>query len=120
VINPDEPSPLRSDDAAAGLVYEGSPKHKEPSQPGARGSLCPREITPAEALRLLHTSLRHGEKRFAIASGGRPFAAKQHQPGRWHGWPIGWMEVPDAIRPQLQKAFGISNREKSRHWQRTS
>lgn len=79
------------------MKYEGSPKHKEPWQPGRRGSLCPRELDARAAQRLLVGSVAVGHARYA-AWQGQAFCARQHRDGFWHGYPVAWREVPPDVR----------------------
>jgi len=79
------------------MTYEGNPKHKEPWQPGRRGSLCPRSVDARVAQQLLEESVPVGSARYAIWQ-GQPFCAREHGPGLWHGYPVGWHEVPPAVR----------------------
>jgi hypothetical protein len=78
------------------LIYESNPKHKKPWQPGARGSLCPFELHEI-AQQLLDGSEPFDNKRYATHA-GKAFCAMNHVKGRWHGFPILWREVPEAIR----------------------
>lgn len=73
----------------AAMRYEPSPKHKEPWQPGRKGSMCPRELDEAGRNALLERSVEHGDKRYAT-DGRRAFEAQQHGDGVWHGYPVGW------------------------------
>jgi len=77
-------------------VYESNRKHKEPWQPGARGSLCPPDVHPV-AQKLLDESRLLGNKRYAIYE-RKPFCGQQHAEGRWHGYPVMWREVPEPVR----------------------
>ena len=90
-------------------VYEGSQKHKAPWQPGRKGSLCPADISVDRARQLLQTSILDGKKRYA-ADKGRAFCARQHDAAknRWHGYPVGWKEVPSAVRQQLMEAGAVT------------
>lgn len=97
------------------LVYEPNPKHKEPWQRGARGSLCP---TDADGPALLATSQvdpKHPGKRFAT-DGHRAYCGQQHRPGRWHGYPIQWREVPAAILRGWVTGGTVSRRSLKEHW----
>lgn len=76
------------------MRYEASDKHKHPWQRGRKGSLCPKD---ADGATLLAESVSgSGRKRYAT-DGERAYAAAQHRPGLWHGWPVGWKEVPPPI-----------------------
>jgi hypothetical protein len=78
------------------LIYESNPKHKEPWQSGARGSLCPPELHEI-ALQLLERSEIVNNKRYATHA-GKAFCAMNHAKDRWHGYPVLWREVPETIR----------------------
>ncbi|GAA1270426.1 hypothetical protein GCM10009677_23970 [Sphaerisporangium rubeum] len=77
-------------DVATPLRYEPNPKHKPVPSPGRHGSICPADANGPE---LLAQSTLDGRKRYAT-DGQRAFCAQQHAEGRWHGYPIGWEEVP--------------------------
>jgi hypothetical protein len=76
---------------------EANPKHKEPWQPGRKGSLCPRWTTEAAQHLLDQSVVAPDGKRFATAQ-GIAFTGQQHRAGFWHGYPIPWFEVPEVIR----------------------
>lgn len=78
------------------LIYQSNPKHSEPWQRGRKGSICDQAVRP-HAPTLLNDSEPDGDKRFAIFE-GRAFCAQEHQAGKWHGYPVGWKEVPSRIR----------------------
>jgi len=98
-------------------VYEGNPKHKEPWQPGRKGSLCPADIGAERARMLLREAVPLGKTRFA-ADRGRPFCAQLHDAdrNRWHGYPVCWREVPHNVRQAVRDRFGVSNAELKRYW----
>jgi hypothetical protein len=86
------------------IRYVGSPKHKRGPSRGRRGSLCPGEIDAAKAQRLLERSIpvpHEGvnSKRYCT-DGSRAFCAHCHDisQNEWHGFPVGWHEVPPAVR----------------------
>jgi len=103
----------------AGLVYESNPRHKAPWQAGRRGSLCPREITVEQAQDLLNTSILHGRKRYTADRQGRPFCARAHEPakGRWHGYPVGWKEVPVQVQRLLLEKGLVTARQIGHFWE---
>lgn len=78
------------------MRYESNPKHGEPWQQGARGTLCPKEIDQATARRLLMESELEGSKRYAVHE-GRAYCAQQHGEDVWHGYPVGWRKVPEKL-----------------------
>lgn len=91
------------------MRYVGNPKHKEPWQPGRRGSLCPKEVWPY-AQRLLDNSILHGKQRYAIFN-GIPYAGKSDKTGTvWHGHPVGISKVPAEVVKIWSEAGIITNR----------
>jgi hypothetical protein len=100
------------------LVYEGNQKHKAPWQPGRKGSLCPADLNADRARELLQTSILEGKKRYSTDK-GRAFCAHQHDAvkNRWHGYPVGWKEVPATVRKQFMAAKAVTTREIKRYWE---
>jgi hypothetical protein len=99
-------------------VYEGNPKHKAPWQPGRKGSLCPSDISLEAARRLLVSSVVEGKRRYAVDK-GRAFCAQQRDAAknRWHGYPVGWREVPASVRQQCMQSGVAGTRDIKRHWE---
>ena len=97
------------------LIYEGNPKHKAPWEGGRRGSLCPRDVSVREAQRLLDASLLHVNARYATRD-GVAFCAREHGPGLWHGYPVGWREVPPHLRRNWQREGLVRNSDIKRNW----
>jgi hypothetical protein len=99
------------------LIYEQNPKHKLPWQPGRKGTLCP-SWTHGQALQLLQESVPapNGTCRYATAS-GMAFCGRQHRPGVWHGYPIGWEAVPPKIRRQWMKEGKVSKKQVKDSWE---
>ncbi|MFP4174131.1 MAG: hypothetical protein ACLFV4_14610 [Candidatus Hydrogenedentota bacterium] len=95
------------------MIYEPNPKHKEPWQPGRTGSLCPKSANPRT---LMKNSVLHKKKRYAT-DGERAYCAKEHAPEHWHGWPVGWREVPPEIRWQWISAEAVSRGNVKKHWE---
>jgi filamentous hemagglutinin len=108
---------MSSTDTTNALHYAPNPKHKEPWQPGRKGSLCPKDITLKRAKELLDASFLHKQQRYAVDS-GRAFIGKPDNLGRWHGYPVGWVEVPESLRRKFEKAGLVRNRDFQRHWRR--
>ena len=79
------------------MRYEPNPKHKNPWQRGARGSLCPAEADGTALLAASEPDPDHVGKRFAT-DGHRAYCAHEHSPGRWHGFPVEWRKVPAKLR----------------------
>jgi hypothetical protein len=99
----------------AALTYKPNAKHKEPWQPGRKGSLCPKDLSLADAARLLKESQQVGTSRWAVSK-GRAFKAKPHEDGKWHGWPVGWVEVPASLRIRWVREGAVSRSDVSRFW----
>lgn len=97
------------------MSYEGNPKHKEPWQRGRRGSLCPNETDLRLATTLLAQSEVSGRKRYA-AYQGKAYCAREHRDGLWHGYPVGWSEVPPEVRSLLVQKGRVTHREVKRYW----
>jgi hypothetical protein len=81
--------------------------------------LCPKEITAAQAQELLNQSIPHGKKRYSVDGLGRPFCAQAHlaNRGRWHGYPVGWKEVPIQVQKVFKQKGLVSNRQLARFWE---
>jgi hypothetical protein len=109
------PEAANAGQAAAQMTYEGNPKHKEPWQRGRKGSLCPKNLgaSPAD---LLTNSVLDGDKRYACHD-GKAYCAQEHAPGRWHGFPVGWVEVPPRVAAQMVKDGKLSKRDRRRYWE---
>ena len=60
----------------APMRYEGSVKHKEPWQPGRRGTLCPASVDRRAAQRLLDASAPVDDARYAVHE-GRAYCARR-------------------------------------------
>ena len=97
------------------LVYTPNPKHKTPWQPGRKGSLCPKDITLKRAQEMLNESFSHKKQRYSVDS-GRVFIGKQDNQGGWHGYPAGWVEVPESVRQHFENAGIVRKRDFSRNW----
>lgn len=97
------------------MVYEGNPKHKEPWQPGRRGSMCPRSITLELAQKLLDGSVAAGGARYATVE-GVAFCAREHRPGSWHGYPVAWREVPADVRLAWLEAGVVRRADVRKNW----
>lgn len=97
------------------MKYEGNPKHKEPWQRGRRGSLCPKEIDLTLAQELLQQSEAADGKRFA-AYNGKAYCAMEHGEGVWHGYPVGWSEVPPKVCNLLIQKEQVTRREIKQNW----
>jgi hypothetical protein len=97
------------------LRYEPNPKHKEPWQRGARGSLCPKEADGPALLAASHVDPKHPGKRYAT-DGHRAYCGQEHHPGRWHGYPVQWREVPPRIRSGLVADNQVSKRDMKEYW----
>ena len=102
------------------LDYQGSVKHKRRPGQGQKGTLCPEwtHDTPEGGLEkvaghpwpstkaqdLLNKSLpcpSGARKRYATEK-GIAFVARETRDGTWHGYPVPWGDVPDALKAQWQ------------------
>ena len=93
------------------MEYEPNPKHKEPWQRGRRGSICP--VMPKELVKtLLGNSVPVGDKRYSCHE-GQAYCGQEHHPGVWHGYPIGWDEVPPHVKFAWIKD-GVVNKRQTR------
>ena len=97
------------------MRYQSNPKHKEPWQRGNRGSLCPKDIDQRIAQELLEGSAAADRKRYAVRD-GRAYCAQQHRAGLWHGYPVGWVEVPVALRIRWKREGRVKRRDIQKHW----
>lgn len=102
-----------SDEIEIALRYESNPKHSEPWQPGRKGSICDQVVRP-HVLELLKSSELDGQKRYAVLM-GRAYCAQEHQSGVWHGYPIGWIEVPCRIKSKWKDAGSVTKRDLKRY-----
>ncbi|MBF0582747.1 MAG: hypothetical protein HQL80_00785 [Magnetococcales bacterium] len=95
------------------LKYIPNPKHKEPWQRGRKGALCP-SWSHSIAQILLEESVEDPtsshKARYATRC-GLAFKAHPDGQGGWHGFPVGWNEVPDKIRNQWLKDKKIQRRD---------
>jgi hypothetical protein len=97
------------------MRYEGNPKHKEPWQRCRRGSLCPAEITATLAQQLLTASELVENARYAT-HGGIAYCARCHGDDHWHGYPVGWVEVPESLRRRWKREGRVSAQDMRQHW----
>jgi hypothetical protein len=97
------------------LVYEPNPKHTEPWQRGARGSLCPKDADGPALLAASEVDPRHLGKRYAT-DGHQAYCGQEHLPGRWHGYPVKWREVPPAIWREWVTCNRVSKRALKENW----
>jgi hypothetical protein len=105
----------RHQEAEHSVRYECNPKHQEPWQPGRKGTLCPRDIDQAMAQQLLADSQSVGDKRYVV-HGGRAYRAQQHGTDVWHGYPVGWVEVPEKLRTKWLAEGRVQRRNIREHW----
>lgn len=97
------------------LRYEPNPKHKEPWQRGARGSLCPKDADGPALLVSSEVDPKNPGKRFAT-DGTRAYCGHEHLPQRWHGFPVEWRKVPATIRNGWLAAGSVSRRGIKEYW----
>jgi hypothetical protein len=92
-----------------GLVYQESRKHCEPRTAAIKGTRCPLWSKPI-AQTLLNQSVAEGDNRYATAQ-GYAFIGRPTNDGIWHGHPIGWEDVPVAIKDDWQRAGHVTNKQ---------
>ena len=97
------------------MRYESNPKHKQPWQRGRRGSLCPETVDLETARRLLSDSELVGNKRYAVHE-GRAYCAQKHGADAWHGYPVGWVEVPGILRRKWREDGRLQRGDMRKHW----
>ena len=97
------------------MRYECNPKHKLPWQRGRKGALCPRDIDQALAQELLEKSESLEGNRYAIHQ-GRAYRAQQHDTDAWHGYPVGWVEVPEKLRTKWLDEGYLQRKNIREHW----
>ena len=97
------------------MRYEGNPKHKQRWQRGRRGSLCPESMDLETAQALLSASEPEGGKRYAVHE-GRAYCAQRHGDDSWHGYPVGWAEVPENLRSAWLAQRRLQRRDVKRRW----
>jgi hypothetical protein len=76
--------------------------------------MCNKE-TIAQAQVLLSDSASDGKQRFAT-DGERAYKGAEHALNLWHGWPVGWKEVPDALRHQWLREGLVKRASLARYW----
>ena len=91
------------------MEYESNRKHSEPWQRGRLGSLCPEEVRGIAAELLAGAELV--EARRSAVFGGKAYCAQEHRPGVWHGYPVGWKEVPPELRGRWRRQGRVRNRD---------
>jgi hypothetical protein len=119
----DEPETDRDDARSANaedaaheeLAYESNPKHSEPWQVGRRGSICEAEVRPL-AQDLLLASVAWKAKRYAVHD-GKACCGQEHSPDRWHGYPVGWVEVPPKVVRQWIRDGRLTNHDRKEYWE---
>jgi hypothetical protein len=106
----------------AGLVYEGSDKHKRPwLHPGRKGSLCPKDVTIDMAQTMLTKSIALGAQRFAVDESGQLYCAMAHRPekGLWHGFPKPWKQAPPQVLQWAKKEKLVDSKALRLYWEKT-
>jgi hypothetical protein len=97
------------------MIYKGNPKHKEPWQRGRKGALCSREFPVRVAQELLQGSVLVGKKRYA-SHGGIAYCAQGNESDTWHGYPIGWGEVPEQLRSSWKQQDLVTRKQIRDNW----
>lgn len=96
------------------LRYATNRKHSDPWQRGRRGSLCPKEVRPF-ACHLLNVSETDGAKRYAVHE-GKAYCAQEDRRGTWHGYPVGWVDVPERLRRKWTADGKVTRRQIRLNW----
>ena len=86
-----------------GERYVPNPKHKLPWQPGARGTLCPKQADGEKLFRTATQDPDHPGKRYNT-DGDQAYCAQSgnvfDEDGNelWHGYPVNWRNVPAVVQ----------------------
>src|SRR4030042_1578354 len=96
------------------MDYKCNPKHKEPFQPGRKGSLCPKSVKQEKAQELLDQSVEEGGHRYATLE-GRAYKAIGDK-GIFHGFPIGFREVPQKVLNAWKREGKITRKQIRDGW----
>lgn len=87
-------------------AYTPNPRHKQPWQPGARGTLCPPGVDGVALFRTATVDPERPGKRYNT-DGERAYCAhpdvKNPTEGQevvWHGFPVPWTTVPPTVQRQ--------------------
>ena len=105
------------------LRYEGSAKHKNPWQPGRKGTLCPSDISLETAEALLRESVPdpnpQSSKRYGTHN-GQAFCAMRtgSDAGNdvYHGYPVGFGEVPPTVWRAWISDGRLQRADVTRNW----
>lgn len=54
-------------------------------------------------------------KRYAVYE-GRAYCAQEHGADVWHGYPVGWSEVPRRLRTRWKSQDLVRRRDIKRNW----
>lgn len=84
--------------------------------PGEKGR-CALAWSHQKAAELLATSTEMSPGERYATSGGVAFSGKEHRPGVWHGYPIGWVEVPPKLIKLWQSEQRVSKRQIRDNWE---
>ena len=98
------------------MRYECNRKHKLPWQRGRKGTLCPKHIDQVMAQQLLEESEAAEDSRYSVYE-GRAYRAQQHGEDAWHGYPVGWVEVPEKLRNKWRKEGRLRRKDLREHWE---
>ena len=81
--------------------------------------MCPKDLPGLDPSKLLDESQVVGKKRYATHD-GKAFAAQCHGTNGnnelWHGYPIGWEEVPPSLRIKWIDEQLVTRRQISSYW----
>lgn len=84
--------------------YVSNPRHKQPWQPGARGTLCPSDVDGAKLFQSATADPKNPCKRYNT-DGENAYCAHPDRKDlladvSWHGFPVNWREVPTSVQRQ--------------------
>lgn len=105
-----------------GVTYRAKEKHKEPWQPGRKGTLCTLGLDPdahAELLRFAAQLVADGAECGPVRYNhfrGRAYAARRRTDGSWYGYPVGFREVPQPIWRRWVAEGALRRAEVQRWW----
>jgi hypothetical protein len=97
------------------MQYKSNPKHSDPWQRGKKGSLCEPKVRPL-AEHLLEGSVVVGDRRYAVHE-GKAYCGQEESADVWHGYPVGWIEVPAKLVHQWVNEGKLLKRDVKRYWE---
>jgi hypothetical protein len=74
-------------------------------------------MTDEERDILLEGSVQDEDGKRYATDGERAYCAQGHAPGRVHGYPVGWKEVPERVRRGWLGEGMVKRRSIQRNWE---